>query len=91
MAGVLGGEDARVWRLLALCGFLLGRLSNAGPAPRTTVPQGAGVRNPSPKQASVEVPAERREGRLCDLPVHGFAHVHHDSDPEILFPINRVS
>jgi hypothetical protein len=30
-------------------GFLLGRLSNAGPAPRTTVPQGASVRNPSPK------------------------------------------
>src|SRR5271165_1202599 len=29
-------------------GFLLGRLSNAGPATRITVPQGAGVRNPSP-------------------------------------------
>ena len=29
-------------------GFLLGRLSNAGPGTRTTVRQGAGVRNPSP-------------------------------------------
>jgi hypothetical protein len=29
-------------------GFLLGRLSDAGPATRTTVLQGAGIRNPSP-------------------------------------------
>jgi len=33
-------------------GFLLGRLSDAGPATRTTVLQGAGVRNPSPIEAS---------------------------------------
>jgi len=30
-------------------GFLLGRLSDAGPATRTTVLQGAGIRNPSPR------------------------------------------
>jgi len=29
-------------------GFLLGRLSNAGPTSCTTIPEGAGVRNPSP-------------------------------------------
>src|SRR5271166_2880712 len=37
-------------------GFLLGRLSNAGPGPRTTVLQGAGVRNPSPKRKSERRP-----------------------------------
>ena len=32
-------------------GFLLGRLSNAGPTTRTTVPHGAGVRNPRMRAA----------------------------------------
>src|SRR5271165_4915945 len=42
-------------------GFLLGRLSNAGPRTRTTVPHRAGVRNPSPELPFLVGPVNGRQ------------------------------
>src|SRR5271157_5586195 len=48
-------------------GFLLGRLSNAGPAPRTAVPQGTGVRNDVRRLSAGLRGVRRQHPRLSDL------------------------
>ena len=48
-------------------GFLLGRLSDAGPKCRTTIPSGAGVRNPSPYPKFKLIADKKRRAALKSM------------------------